>query len=213
MRESKFIDDIVNDLQPRKAVQAPNKIFFIWTVTNFLFVFGAMYYSGSMRPGWIEDLVDKPQYLLELLLGVGISTLAGYFLFHHAIPGDKEAEEKRRFLPVLLLAVLTLSLTISLFSGTQDTSGHFRMNCIYQMLVFSIPPLLVLLYHLKRSAPLNLYYVGFLAGLAAIAPFATAMHIACSLDPKHILIWHLSPVLVVALATAAVTQFWMRWWK
>jgi len=214
MKDTDFINNLVGDLKPRPRVSSPNKVFLIWAIVNFVFVSLIIPFTGSMREDWSTDLFTNWQFILEFALGIIVSTVAGYFLFHHAIPSDEQAEGKTKWIPVALLGIFSLVIFMSLFFPAKVPSDEgYRAGCLHQLIGFSIPPLLVLLYHLRRNAPVNLLYVGFLAGVASAAPFATAMHLACAYDPKHILIFHIFPVIVMALVTAAAVNLFLRWWK
>lgn len=214
MKSRDLLDDLVKDLKPVKPPLSPARLFFGWALLNTLFLVLAITFSGNLRPGWTLDLLSNPRFLLEFIGGVALSLISGFFLFKHALPNDSEMRSSSRYLPIIILSVFTLMLVYSVFMPTKIPSldGH-RATCIWQLLGFSIPPLLILLYHLARNAPVNLIYVGFLAGVAASAPFATAMHIACMYDAKHILVFHIFPVIVLSLLVAIVARVWIRWWR
>ena len=214
MNDSDLINELVEELKPVRQSPSTKKLFAVWVVCNFVFLTLAIGFSGSLREGWQSDLFLNFRFLLEFVIGIAVSTVSGYYLFQHAVPGNNSNSALIKWTPVILLVVFTIILTASVFLPAKlpGEVGH-RYGCLWQMLGFSIPPLLVLLYHLGKSAPVNIVYVGFLAGLAASAPFATAMHLACMYDPRHILVFHIFPVIAFSLLTAILARFFIRWWR
>jgi hypothetical protein len=78
------------------------------------------------------------------------------------------------------------------------------------VVLFALPPLAAALLIARRAAPLERAWTGLLAGLAAGALSALAMELACMHHPLHALAAHLSPILLVAAAGAALGRLVLR---
>ena len=64
---------------------------------------------------------------------------------------------------------------------------------------------------IRRAAPLQPAWSGALAGFAAVASGAIAVHVACPFnDPAHTLLGHFAPVLATGWLGALAGRRWLR---
>ena len=101
-----------------------------------------------------------------------------------------------------LAAVLGWAALV-LSSGWHDASIGWR--CILRLSLFSLAPAGAALFMLRQAAPLSPRWTGGLALLAVSSLAMLGTQLVCPKDgPAHLLLWHLAPALLVALAGASL---------
>jgi hypothetical protein len=79
-----------------------------------------------------------------------------------------------------------------------------REGCNLEVLLFSIPTLLIGAIALRRGYVLRPWAAGATLGVAAGAVPALVMQFACMYEPRHILLFHLAPVVLVGVLGIAI---------
>ena len=92
----------------------------------------------------------------------------------------------------------------------RTASDGDRVNCFAQTLLISLPPYTVALYLLRGRIAYSQTRAGLLAGAAAAAIPALWMHVACQAEPVHVLLFHLSPILIIGLLGAVLAHWVLR---
>jgi len=83
-------------------------------------------------------------------------------------------------------------------SGAQYFNLGF--TCLSDIILTSLPTSAVLFFLIRKAAPLKRDKVGFLVLLSGAAYAALGVHFTCIDDsPLHIVMWHLLPVVIVAV--------------
>jgi hypothetical protein len=72
--------------------------------------------------------------------------------------------------------------------------------------MISLPPYTAALYFLRGRIAYARTQAGVLVGSAAAAIPALWMYVACQAEPLHVLIFHISPILIVGLLGAVVAD-------
>ncbi len=85
-----------------------------------------------------------------------------------------------------------------------------RYECFWQVVLFSLPALALMLWSARRLFPLRPRVTGFLAGAAAAAIPGELMQFGCMYVPEHILTHHLLPIAVTAALGAAIGPWALR---
>ena len=199
-----LIRSLAGDLTPVRRLAPSYAAAPAWLAASLLFVALATLGSGPLRPGALPQLVSQPVSTLAVLLGLIASALAIRGVMRLRSPGL--AAGLRGSVPALALlaAWAALQLLELLVPGEPASTLGARALCWLQVLLFSVPPLVAALWLARRAAPLEREWTGLLAGLAAGALSALAMQLACMDEPLHVLVAHLSPVLLVAGVGAAL---------
>ncbi len=109
--------------------------------------------------------------------------------------------------PVALLSVWA-GIAVAWPSTLHDASGvRQHVVCDVATLLFSIGPLLAFSVLRRGTDPVTPALTGAAIGTAAAAWGAIALHLVCGFTaPMHIVLGHLAPVVLVALAGAALTS-------
>lgn len=202
MDHPKLIDELTRDLDPVRRPWLPGLSAAVWLVAAWAAVTAMTLATGSMRPGFANQLMASPRFLFESLLGTCVSAVALYYAFRLAVP--EPGRLWHRIAPGLALAALWVSV---LGYGIHDPALEpsmvgKRVHCFVETLIYSVPPLLLAIVMLGRRAVLHRRWTAMLVGLAAAAVPALMMEFACMYDPAHILAMHISPVPVVAAVAA-----------
>lgn len=84
--------------------------------------------------------------------------------------------------------------------------------CVLFIAATAVPAGIVAVRMLRHAAPLHPAWTGGMAGLASLAAGALGAQVVCSNDnAAHHLLWHLSPVVVLALSSVAAGSLWFDW--
>jgi len=193
-----LIHDLVGDLKP---VDAPGRIVrpvVFWLAAATVYSIVSVFVSGPLREDSLRHLVELPLFAGETLLAmiaIAITTLASLRL---ALPGRNGP--MRELTGVVILLALWVGIYVTGFwypVHPVSTLGG-RGDCFWQVPLFSLPSLAVLLYLASRQYPLWPRTTGLLAGIAAAAIPAELMQFGCMYEPAHILTHHMAPILVTA---------------
>lgn len=194
---SDAITSLVDALQPVRPSGRTRGRSLAWIAIAWLGAASVTLALAPLRPGVLGQLVNHPAFLLENLLGLASGGLLAFAAFALCIPGDRPL---RRALPAMgALALWTGSYIYALFHPALPVSmlGK-RPGCELQVLLLSVPLLLLGLLGARRLAPLHPALSGALLGAAAGAIPALLMQLACMYVPAHILSHHIAPVFVLA---------------
>jgi hypothetical protein len=205
-----LIRELADDLAPSPRLASARRAALAWLGACVAFVALVTVATGPVRPGALRQIVAEPGFGLTVLLGLAAGAAAIFALMRLRIPGL--ASGLRGAAPALALLVAWFGLQLAgWLAGLAPASKlGARPGCIFQVVLFALPPLAAALFLARRAAPLERAWTGLLAGVAAGALGALAMELACMRDPLHALVAHLSPILLVALAGALLGRLVLR---
>jgi uncharacterized membrane protein YdbT with pleckstrin-like domain len=83
-----------------------------------------------------------------------------------------------------------------------------RSYCLYETIIYAIPPILIGLFFIRRLYPLSLVRTAMSLSLAAGMLPALYMQLACMYEPSHILAFHILPGMAMVLIGAAIAALW-----
>jgi hypothetical protein len=196
-----LIDDLVQDLRP---VQRPGRIArptALWLLAATVYGVVIVLATGPLRPGALEALADHLSYMAETVLAIAaIVTLAAVAL-RSAIPGGVRSLRWLAALAPLVVWVAIYAVELR-YPPVYYSSLGGRYECFWQVVLFSLPALGLMLYGARRLFPLRPRVTGFLAGAAAAAIPGELMQFGCMYVPEHILTHHLLPIAVTAVLGA-----------
>lgn len=208
-KHNAFIDSLAQDLAPGRRVAPAGMQALAWWLAATVYVVLVTLLLGPLRPGAVDQLLSEPRFFVETLsglIGIGATAMAA---FASSIPG-------RAVRPWALLAAVTLGIwLVSITAGVSLptlSTGMLgkRPHCFSETLIYALPPMLLVLFLVRRAYPLKPVQTGLAAGLAAGLLPAWFMQMACMYETQHILMHHVLPgVLVVPLA-AIVLHLWKR---
>lgn len=194
-QETSFIEDLVNQLEPRRSWPASWRSFAWFTILLVLNTFAFLAYQ-SFRPTAGADLLSHPRFVVEILSAIGLIVMLFYSILSDIVPGKKiPGSLKALALFFFLVLISTLYLSFSVPSPESTILGA-RAFCVEEVLGYGLLGLLTCFYFVRKSDyPFSRRsYLLIGAGTMLIPGFL--MQLACMYSPKHALILHYGPVLV-----------------
>jgi len=190
----KLIDDLVADLRP---VHRPGRIganLTLWLLVASGYSLVMTLATGPMRPGALRDLLEYPLFAGETMLALLAIVALAHGALRSAIPGAPDPA-RGLWWTLLPLAAWVAVYVVGLWHPVHPVSmlGD-RGVCIWQVLLFSLPTLGLLLWYARRQFPLYPRLTGMLAGAAAAAIPGALMQFGCMYGPAHILLFHVLPM-------------------
>ena len=204
----KLVDELVADLEP---VTPPSvgTAGAVWLLVSALFVVLAMHMAGPIRPGAFEQLLEFPHFALEMLLGAAAALTLALAAFRAAVPGLLGRGLGLVAGGLALLWVLNYVAGLA-YPALEPSMLGKRDHCVFEVLLYGLPPLLALLYWQRRLFALQPGRAAALAGVAGGILPALYMQIACMHSPSHILLFHIAPAVALAGLAPAMLWAWNR---
>ncbi|MEO8467679.1 MAG: NrsF family protein [Gammaproteobacteria bacterium] len=198
-----LIGDLVSDLTP---VARPGRIgrptgfwLAVATVYSVVIILG----TGSIRPGAFADLASHLSFIAETALAVLAVAALAVAAMSSAIPD--ETRPVRWLLWLLPVALWVSVYVVELrYPPEYVSSLGDRGPCEWEVVLFSLPALGLLLWRAGRFFPLRPRFTGLLAGAAAAAIPAELMQFGCVYVPTHILAYHIAPIALTAALGALI---------
>ena len=181
----------------------------LWISLSALYVMTVIHLVGPIRPGAVQQLLSDPVFLVETLLGIMAILFTGVMAFRSMIPGLTE----RRARVVGICAIVgALSIWGSLYAFNwivqpawltvfQDPMLGKRDHCMFEVLIYAVPPILVTVYFIRRRFLTRPRETALWVGLCAGLMPALYMQLACMYSPDHSLVFHLLPGVAVGAIT------------
>ncbi|QBY03265.1 DUF1109 domain-containing protein [Thalassotalea sp. HSM 43] len=205
----KFIADLTDNLEPVKPMLNIDALAMIWCVISVLYVIAIIHLTGPTRPGALSQLVTEPRFLLETLLGLTAIICLSLLAFRDAVPGALSSTFMK--IGIVLVMVWLAQYAIGLLSpALQPSDLGKRPMCLYETMMYSLPPIYAAWYLARRYYPLQPVRTAMMLSLSAGLMPALYMQIACMYEPKHILSFHIMPGVLMALFGIALAWFWQR---
>jgi hypothetical protein len=206
MQPSEFLDALVADLVPTRPATPQSRVLLLWCLSSWVIVAAAILAGGPLREGFAGELMVSPRYALELGLGLGAGFAAIWAGLEIGVPGGP-SPARRWCPPLILIAAWTFIVALGLFQpSTPPSMNGKRIYCFAQILLASLPPLILAIHFLRPRLAYARSSAGFLVGVAAAAIPALWMQVACRTGAAHVLSHHLFPILLSAAFGAVVAQ-------
>ncbi len=206
-----LVADLVADLEPVERIWSPGTHLGFWLAVELL-TFGLVA-SLALRMD-IMDQIANPLFLLELTLLVAAGGLSAAMALLSAVPG-REPSTGAVALALALIAASFVCLYQDMPAAARSLANAPRgMGCALKTIAIAAVPWAALLAFARRGASLVPVACGGLAGLAAFLIAAATMRVVCPIDNLwHLVIWHLSPVLIGLGASSAIGLLLLRAWR
>ena len=206
MPPSDVIDALVADLDPVRPATPWRQAMFAWCVISWVVVGAAVLAGGPVRDDLLGELIESPRFALEIALGFAAGLAAIWTGLEFGVPGAPSGP-RLWAPPLLLFCGWTLAIGYGLIHpGNAATMDGRRVHCFIETLLVSLPPFSAALYLLRGRVLFARAGAGLLVGAAAAAIPALWMHVACTIEPLHVLMFHLSPVLIIGLLGASLAH-------
>jgi hypothetical protein len=209
MRKDEIVEQLATDLRPVRRLSSGAAIV-LWLSLSWAFVIAITLATGDLRPGVFEQLQHSPRFVIECLLGFGVGVFAFRGAVLLALPGRMSW---RRAIPAVH-AMVALWIAVYVYGlvdpALEPSTLGYRRHCFSETLLFSGPPVALGLFLIARRTPIRRGWVGGLIGASAASLPALIMQIACMYDPKHILLFHLMPVVILGIMAGLLGKLILR---
>lgn len=210
-QRDQLIADLVSETTPIKRTGSTLLNISIWLACSSVFSFAVMLWVGPFRDDAIEHAMHHPQLFIEILLGVATIISLAYAGFKSAIPSPENRLGKGFLLPMTLLGLwLAMQFIAFMHPAMAPTMEGKRDHCWLEALTYGIPGLIFGTVWLHRLWPLKPGWSGFFLGLSAGAVPAVMMQLSCMYEPKHNLLFHTLPGLLLGVMGAIVGLIFLR---
>jgi hypothetical protein len=213
MRTDSLLDRLSQDLRPVRRRS-------ILREALFLLLLGAVEVAaflgmGFMRPD-MPMAMEAPSFWWKLS-SMGLIAVLGASV---AILSSDPVRSPRRGLVWILICIVAIFATGWLIdaagNGLADLLRRLDwpqgVQCVWKMVVLSIPPAIALAVLLRRGAPTDLAGTALAAGLSSAAWGAFVFVFACpSDDPLYIAVWYTVGCSIVTILGRAILVPLSRW--
>lgn len=212
METDELIRSLAADGKPVRRVRRPLVRAAGWGVLALTSLAIALLLMGARRE--LGGGADRALFGVEafLLLVTAVSAVVGALLV--SVPGAARSP-LARWLPVgaaaASVAWVAGEVLYAVASGMPIGRFGVSWHCVLQTTAVATGPGAVLFVMLRRAAPLNPGWAGLLATLATTAVGVLGANILCpTTRPLHILLWHVSPLVLFAGVGAALGAWLLR---
>jgi hypothetical protein len=199
-----LIHDLVADLRPVHRPGRIGRLLLTWLVLAGAYSVLVVVATGPLREGALQNLWREPAFGFETLLAVAAIVALAHAALAMAVPGAASGWAKLGWPAVLTAAWVAVYLIGFWYPAHPVSTLGARNHCHWQVVLFSVPTLALMLWMSGRLLPLMPRMTGMLAGAAAAAIPGALMQFGCMYVPAHILTHHIGPVFVVAAIGFAI---------
>lgn len=204
MKSEAVIQALVTDLKPVRRLPSGGARTLRWATFSLLAVALGSWALGTRADLWIE--LGEPSFLRESVSLLILFVLAGRSAFQLSIPGAAD-QRYARALPLLGLVAWLVLILARYSAGAHVPADMSGSRCFWRMSWLSLLPALTLFFMLRKAAPLDREWTGLMALLSAASLAMLGTQFVCAKDDlAHLLLWHFTPVLLVALAGISFGQ-------
>ncbi|MBM4244136.1 MAG: DUF1109 domain-containing protein [Deltaproteobacteria bacterium] len=154
-------------------------------------------------------------FVAQLLALLAVAVASAALALRSSVPGEEPP--LRLSAIVILLATAGLALACGREPAAAAHDSDFvaaGWPCAAVTVLIATLPLVLLAGLVRRAAPLVPTVAGLLAGGAAFFAAVVALQLVCPHDERwHLLVWHLGPVALGLLASAALGASWLARWR
>lgn len=194
---NKFIDHLVEDLEPTPPLRSPG----FRTVISFSFLVVVtalcILWVHEYRPGFWVQLNEHWRFQVEIVSGIALTLSTFYIVFASSIPGEK----------VNRAVSLTCLVSFSIFAGSlaigfgmaspESSRLGARPFCELEVLIYGGLSMGGLFYLIRNGIIVSYSSKNLLLGFSAGLISALIMQLACMYDPWHGLLFHFIPALLL----------------
>ena len=200
MKTESLIHQLALHAEPVKPIGSPISRLLLWTLVSVLLVL-----AGVELIGPSDDLVARfgePCFFFQVLLttGAGIFMAAAALIL--SVPGRGGRRLKYLALVAAVLWPVYIGCAVLLMNGGRAGEG---VNCVRNLFVLCLLPGLLLVWSIRKAAPMDLRTAGLLIGSSACLLAISGVQLICrNSDPMHVLVWHVTPVLILMVVALSL---------
>ncbi|MCB0327334.1 MAG: DUF1109 family protein [Bdellovibrionales bacterium] len=213
MDHNQNLDLLIQELQkklPTKTLPGAAHRFFRWILVSILYNLIGISFLGMARSPLTLSHVSMEW--MEIALLIAILVTASLTALMISVPGQEQKHKKKWITGMLLLWPLLLVALYIAVSDKIDASQAWYGGCTKHLLLFFIPPFVLLLWMLKKAAPTTPLWTSICGTLGPLALAALSVKWTCPSDNGlHMLISHSLPLLLIAGVLLWPIKKSLRW--
>ena len=204
---------LVRSATPVTPLEPPSVRLARWAISSTALVLLSVVILGvrsdvaaQMMNGW---------FIARATATLAIGVTAAIVAFFMSVPGVEPSRPARAVpltacLAWAVMLVGTIAATRSPLDVLLQVTPH--PSCVLLVVATALLPGATLVRMLRDAAPLQARWTGGFAGLASLALGALGTQFVCTNDAAaHHLLWHLTPVVLLTLTSAAVGSSVLGW--
>ena len=211
------ITSLVNDLpNPTPAKDWFTNYWFSW-ISCFSLIALLTYFAAAMLPNDIHlpQNLGSFSFWLETGLWFTLSFVSALIGYHSAHPGRGSSKLLRMGIVTafLLISSLMFRETPATFANEFSNEVHWhRGPCGIFILSTGIVSAMWMFFVLRRAAPTRLSFTGMWVAVSVGSLGSMFMHLVCTHESSaHDILWHVSPLILLGMLSAAVGHRSLRW--
>ncbi len=203
-----IVERIVADLQPVRPRLSVGIRLVLWIIVDLIV---AVWVIAHGRADLLS-MLQRPDYLLELIFFGGAALLAAHLGLRSAVPGLALGKGEAALTVILALVGIWLLTRVAIKPDYPlDTFVRKGLPCAFGTTLFAIAPWTGLAWAVARNAPLRGFLSGTLVGGGATLFSFAVMRIDCPVDePLHIFAWHVAPVILLITVSTLIGGWVLR---
>lgn len=213
MLSDQFLDDLAKDLRPVRRPSMARDAALLAVLC--LVELAGFILMGFLRPD-MPDAVKEPSFWWKLLSLAVIAGFGSIVALGAANPAASPRKGVERLAMIVAVCLALGWLVDAMQPGMPMLLARLDVpsgvQCVYQIVLLSIPPVVALGYFLRRGAPTDPGRTSLAAGLAAAACGALVFVFSCPTDdPLYVAVWYSAGCGIVTLAARLVLPPLTRW--
>lgn len=205
MNTDQLIDRLAADLKPVRRLMNPTERAALWTALALVAVAIGVVYFGVRHD--IATAWTNPGLLARLVLLAATMWLSIVAAFRLSVPGG-ETRAFARWWPLVCLGVLAAVSAGEVVAAwlVGDPGSPLRSwTCVRKVAFVGAVPAIVSITLISRGFAIEPRWTAMLGVLAAGAAGALTSELACPIHaPMHVMLWHITPVVVSTAIGALV---------
>lgn len=206
-----LVEQLAADLQPVRSIRFRDGVVLI-SLALLLTILIVELWTGLWRAAWTGQASAFYVMTTGLLFILGCASAGSVIKMASPRVGNVQDGPKWALLMLAVLPVAALVTVLGTDTGLALLFDRHGPMCLGAALAASLLSALVLVYWLRRGAPVSPASAGMQVGVASTALGSFAFGLSCSADgAAHLGIWHVLPVVVGALAGRFFLPLLLRW--
>lgn len=210
MQTEQLIEQMSNEIGVVKPASNPFVLSAKLLAAFALYIAIILPFFGT-RPDLVQKLVS-PLFLNEIISLVLIIVSACVSAAILSFP-DMYQKKNIALLPVLAFLMFAFDLLLEWFAENKNEAMPVHeIECFLCIIGFSIVPVILLFYSIKKNASTHSIHAGCTSLLAAFAVGALILRLAEQTDSiSHLLQWHYLPMLGIGLLGMICGKIFLKW--
>ena len=197
-----LISKLSGDLSAVKVHWSAEKRSFLWLTLHATWI-GALGLFMSHSSGFsLGDISYRTDLYLELFLFFIVAGVTSFASFASMVPGRLSRKIDIAITLAAPVILLTLFIVKMMTSEGHMFKSSMLIGCEFQIFLYTLAPIFHLYYMIRNGEHYYSKFTFYSMGTAAALLPSALMHIVCMGDYKHVVIYHIGTVAIIAVLTS-----------